>query len=114
MQNSSYFSGIVKVLEDPKQKIISNKIISIRFRVLIPQIRKNKFPKILSLVFWGNFANNLNTFYKINDYILIEGYVSIKMNKKKDSKFFNSKKARVTVLKAYPFLPKSRNLINKF
>nr|YP_010283073.1 hypothetical protein MKU15_pgp118 [Nitzschia traheaformis]ULD15837.1 hypothetical protein [Nitzschia traheaformis] len=106
MQSSSYFSGIVKILESPKQKIINNKIINVKLRVLISQIRRNKFPKTVSLIFWGNLANDVDNYYKVNDYILIEGYVSIEINKKRDSMFFNSKKVKITVLKVYPFLLK--------
>ena len=112
MQSPSYFFGIVKILENPKRQVISNKIISTKLRVLIPQIRRNKSPKIISLVFWGTLASDVKNYYKINDYILIEGYISIKINKKKDSILFNSKKVIVTVLKVYPFFLKSKNIIN--
>ena len=113
MQSPSYFSGIVKILENPKQKVVNNKIISTKFRVLIPQIRINKSPKIILLVFWGNLASDVKNYYQINDYILIEGYVSIKTNKMNDSMIFNAKKIIITILKVYPFLLKSNNTINK-
>ena len=38
----------------------------------------------------------------MDDYILIEGYVSIKTNKNKDSRISNSKKVLITILKFYP------------
>jgi hypothetical protein len=113
MQSPSYFSGIVKILENPKQKVVNNKIISTKFRVLVPQIRINKPPKIILLVFWGNLASDVKNYYQINDYILIEGYVSIKTNKTTDSMILNSKKIIITILKVYPFLLKSNNIINK-
>ena len=113
MQSPSYFSGIVKILENPKQKVVNNKIISTKFRVLIPQIRIDKSPKIIVLVFWGNLASDVKNYYQINDYILIEGYVSIKTNKTTDSMILNSKKIIITILKVYPFLLKSNNTINK-
>jgi hypothetical protein len=113
MQSPSYFSGIVKILENPKQNVVNNKVISTKFRVLIPQIRINKSPKIILLVFWGTLASDVKNYYQINDYILIEGYVSIKTNKKTDSMIFNSKKIIITILKVYPFLLKPNNIINK-
>ena len=114
MRSPSYFSGVVKILENPKQKIIHGKIIHTKFRVLIPQSRRNKFPKIISLVSWGNLASDLNNHYTVNDYILIEGYISLKTKKKKDFSLFNSKKVKVTGLKVYPFLLKSKNINKKF
>ena len=102
MQSPSYFSGIVKILENPRQKILKNKIITTQCRALIPQSRKNKSPKIISLSFWGTLARDITNYYKIDDYILIEGYVSIKNNKSKDSNILNSKKVLITILKFYP------------
>jgi hypothetical protein len=113
MQSPSYFSGIVKILENPKQKVFNNKVISTQFRALIPQIRKNKPPKIILLIFWGTLASDVKNYYQINDYILIEGYISIKINKNTDSIVLNSKKVIITVLKVYPFLLKSHNTITK-
>jgi hypothetical protein len=46
---------------------------------------------------WGNLARDVLEYYKVNDYIIIEGYLSISKKKK-------SKKVEITVLKAYPFL----------
>ena len=109
MQSPSYFSGIVKIIENPKQKVFNDKIISTQFRVLIPQMRKNKPPKIISLIFWGSLANDVKNYYQINDYILIEGYSSIKTKKKKDLTGSNLKKVIITVLKVYPFLLKANN-----
>ena len=115
MQSPNYFFGIVKILENPKQKIFDNNRITTECRALIPQIRKKKVPSIILLVFWGNLARDVTNYYQINDYILVEGYVSIKKNKSKeiDIRGSNLKKVLITVLKVYPFLLKSRNAKNK-
>ena len=102
MQSPSYFSGIVKILENPRQKILKNKIITTQCRALIPQNRKSKSPKVILLSFWGTLARDIPNYYHMNDYILIEGYVSIKMNKNKNSRISNSKKVLITILKCYP------------
>lgn len=100
MQSPSYFSGIVKILENPRQKIFKNKIITTQCRALVPQSRKNKSPKIISLSFWGTLARDITNYYQMDDYILIEGYISIKNNK--NSSLLDSKKVLITILKFYP------------
>ena len=103
MGDTNYFSGIVKILENPIQSFINQKTLITTFQVEIPQIRQNR---ILSLIFWGNLAQEVKNYYQVNDYILIEGYISI--NKKNfDPLNKNLKKITVTVLKVYPFLLKS-------
>jgi hypothetical protein len=103
MGDTNYFSGIVKILENPVQSFINNKTLTTTFQAEIPQIRENK---IVSLVFWGNLAQEVKNYYQVSDYILIEGYVSIKINNTNllDK---NSKKVIITVLKVSPFLLKS-------
>ena len=78
-------------------------------RVEISQIRHNK---IVSLVFWGNLGNEIVRSYRTNDYLLIEGYTSIK---KKNLKLSNSKlnKLIITVLKVYPLVLNSSLLTKK-
>ena len=102
MGDTNYFSGMVKILENPVQSFINDKTLTTTFRVEIPQIRKNR---IVSLVFWGNLANDVKNYYQVNAYILIEGYLSIE---KKQSNLLNKtpKKIIITVLKVYPFLLK--------
>ena len=109
MQSPSYFSGIVKIMENPKQKVLNDKIVTTQFRALIPQIRKNKPPKIISLIFWGTLANDVKNYYQINDYILIEGYSSIQTKKNSDLTDSKLKKVIITVFKVYPFLLKANN-----
>jgi hypothetical protein len=95
MGDTNYISSIVKILEIPSQKVFKNNIISTRFRVQLPQIRKTG---IVNLIFWGNLARDVSNHYKINDYIIIEGYSSLnKTNKQK------LKKVEITVFKVYPF-----------
>ena len=110
MGNINYFSGIVKVLETPIQTFFNNKMPVTTFRVEIPQTRNNR---IISLVFWGNLAREVKNYYQINDYILIEGYTSIRNKKDENLINKNSKKVTVTVLKVYPFLLKANRISSK-
>jgi hypothetical protein len=100
MRDINYFGGVVKILENPIQNLINNKISVTEFRVQLPQIRNTK---IVTLIFWGNLARNVANYYKINDYILIEGYLAL-------PKKVNLKEVEITVLKVYPFLLKDNSL----
>jgi len=99
MNDTNFIAGIVKVLETPRQKIIKKNILVTTFRVQFPQVRKNS---IVSLKIWGDLGHDVGTYYKINDYILIEGYLAIKT--KKNKKLQQKKKIEITISKIYPFL----------
>ena len=113
MANTNYFSGIVKILEIPKKRLLAKKIELITFRVELPQNRQNR---IVSLVFWGNLGQKMKDFYKLNDYILIEGYISLRKKSKLNMSQQYSKQVNITVLKIYPILlngPKNTTSIEK-
>jgi hypothetical protein len=102
MSDTNYIGGIVKILEVPKQKFLNNTTPVTEFRVQLPQVRNTT---IVHLIFWGNLARDVTNYYKINDYILIEGYLSLR--DKRSSKLIAtkpSKQIEITVLKLYPFL----------
>lgn len=101
MSDTNFIGGVVKVLETPKQDIINNNIFFTHFRVQFPQVRNNS---VVHLKFWGNLARDVANYYQINDYILIEGYLSL-INQQ-SSNFSNRfpKKIEITVFKIYPFL----------
>jgi hypothetical protein len=101
MSNTNSISGVVKILESPKDKRISNTISVTQCRVQFPQIRQDC---LVHLKFWGNLADDVANYYKINDYILIEGYLSINDNLTIYSSRRILKKIEITVLKVYPFL----------
>ena len=106
MTDTNYIGCIVKILETPKQKIVKNNIVTTKFRVQLPQIR-NQTTTIAKLTFWGNLARDVLEYYKVNDYIIIEGYLSLSKKKK-------SKKVEITVLKVYPFFLTSNIVDEKF
>ena len=108
MGDTNYFSGIVKILENPVQKINKNDTIVTKIRVELPQIRKSR---IVCLVFWGNLANTVKDYYQINDYILVEGYLSVQNQKKFDFETRNYRPTTITILKVSPLLLQSNRNI---
>ena len=109
MGDTNYFSGIVKILENPVQKLVKKKTLLTIIRVEIPQIRQARG---ILLILWGNLGNEIKNSYQKNDYILIEGYSSIK---KINVELNNSKlhKIIITGLKIYPLLLTSGSMIEK-
>ena len=101
MNDTNFIGGIVKILETPKQDIINNNIFVTSFRVQFPQVRSNY---VVHLKFWGNLARDVSIYYQINDYILIEGYLSLINQSSSNLRTKIPKKIEITVLKIYPFL----------
>jgi hypothetical protein len=101
MGDTNYFSGIVKILETPRQNFITDQTSVITFRVELPENRKNK---IITLKFWGNLGHDVKNFYKVNDYILTEGYISLQSQQNIKTLTKNSKQVVLTVLRVYPIL----------
>jgi len=90
--------SIVRILEIPKQGLLRN-ITKARVRAQLPQLLNTQ---IVNLTFWGNLAQNINKYYKTNDYIIIEGYISFKNEPKRNLNSLVQKKIEITVLKFYP------------
>jgi single-stranded DNA-binding protein len=109
----NYVGGIVRILENPKLHFLKNNISRTEFRVKLPQLRNKKSTTIVKLVFWGDFAYDIANYYRVNDYILIEGYLAYKTYKKEELKNRTFKNLEITVFKAYPLFLNSEKKTNK-
>lgn len=94
MGDTNYIASVVKILEKPNQRVINDKIVTTEFRAQLAQVRNTR---IVNLVFWGNLARDVINYYNVNDYIMIEGYLSLQ-DKLKQEKL---KKISITVNKLY-------------
>jgi len=101
MGDTNLVGGIVKILETPKQKIFNSNIHVTKFRVQFPQVRQTS---LVYLTFWGNLAIDTANYYKVNDYVIIEGYISVKDKTPSNKLLLKAKNIEITVLKIYPFL----------
>ena len=98
----NYISCIIRILEIPKIELTSNNIEMVRFRVQLPSIRnKVQSPIVIYSTIWGNLAYDIISYYRINDYALIEGYISTSSNNKKNDSLIT-----LNITKLYPFLCK--------
>ena len=101
MGDTNLVGGIVKILETPKYKTFNSNTQFTKFRVQFPQVRQTS---LVHLTFWGNLAIDTANYYKVNDYVLIEGYISVRDRKQLNNVISKSKKVEITVLKIYPLL----------
>ena len=112
MNDTSYFGGVVKILEAPTQKMLKNNILVTKIRAQIPQFRSTGF---VTLKFWGNLARDVVTYYKVNDSLIIEGYLSLyDKNDSNNTWWPKYQEIEITVLKAYPLFLNSDRSIQKF
>ena len=99
MGYTNSFSGIIKVLEKPTKIFINDQIPIITFRGEVPQSR-NKC--VIAVQFWGKLVQEVAKCYQVNDYLLIEGHISIQIKKSSTSNHLNCTHPFLIVSKVYP------------
>lgn len=107
----NYIQSVVKILESPKYKKINKDNHIIEFRAQLPTIKGGS--QIIKLVFKNKLAYDVINYYEKNDYIMVEGYLSIRIKTLLNSSKQNLKKAEIIVLKVYPFLLTSNFFVKK-
>ena len=99
----NYCNLIVKILESPYENYLENKTSIVQVFVKFSPVKKGKGNDILNLLVWGNLAKDVLKYYKINDYIIVEGFLSLRKNSKSDY-------AQLSVRKVYPFVLNTLNI----
>ena len=99
MTSINYIAGIVKILELPTEELLENNILVTRLRGQFPLLRTTQ---IIELIFWGNLAEDITSYCKTGDYLLVEGYVSFRNQERFNYDSFPIKKIQLSVSKAYP------------
>lgn len=97
MGNTNYISSIVKVLEEPKLKLTEMGE-TIEMRVQFPRTSNKNTKSFITLVFYDSSSELTLQYYKPNDFMLVEGYLSV--NGEFNSTF--SQIIYIIVLKIYP------------
>jgi hypothetical protein len=100
MGDTNYLGSVVKILEKPVPTMAREKFFKSECRAQLSQVRNTK---IVHLVFWGNLARDAINSYQLNDYLMIEGYISLRKKTTEKSVKGNLTKIEVAVLKAFPF-----------
>jgi hypothetical protein len=100
MGDINYIGGIVRLLEIPVIELNKTQIPYTKFRVQLSQLRIKQSKTILTVFVSGNLANDIVKYYRINDYVLIEGYLSIR--KSFSQKSLTKEFLQVNVFKIFP------------
>jgi len=95
-------NSIIRILEIPSLKFQNNMPI-IEFRAQLPYLRNiRNIPKqniIVNCIIRGELAYDLINYYRVNDYLLIEGYISVlPINLR------NKPMITLNIIRLYPFL----------
>lgn len=99
----NYSSFIVKIIEQPIQQYFKEDILMIEMLVKFSQFKEQKPKKTFRIFIWGDLGNDVLKYYRINDYIIIEGYISLTNSFQENN--FSSLNSQITisVRKIYPF-----------
>jgi len=102
----NYVNFIVKIIEKPEQSFFKDDICITEVLVKVSQNKKTQYEIPFRLSIWGNLGYDVMQYYQINDYIIIEGYLSLRENIF-DNSTLKKKQLEVSVFKIYPFLLKN-------
>ena len=97
----------VKIIKNCGQSFFTDGTSLTELVVQLPQIRKNSVKTILHLSVWGNLSYDVARYYQADDYIIIEGYISIRNIDGIQTLNSVDKQVEISVFKVYPLLLKS-------
>lgn len=102
----NYTCFIVKILNQPILNQFEDNISLVELIVKFATVRKTKTIDTFRVSVWGNLAEDIIKYYRINDYIMIEGYIRNFLEPGEMDQ------VEISARKIYPFLLKTR--INSF
>jgi len=100
----NYVTFIVKIIGKPEQSSFDNNISVTEILVKLCQIKNHNSEITLQLSVWGNLSYDLMQYYQINDYIIVEGYISLRESISDVDIFTTDKQVEISVFKIYPFI----------
>ena len=99
---------LVKIITPPIQSSFEDGFYVTEMQVKFPAIKtKVNCNDVIHLSIWSNLSSDAIKYYKVNQYILLEGYISIRENLLNLSKYSNSKQISISVVNLYPFFQTS-------
>jgi len=98
-------SCMIRILEIPQITLMQHQIplATLRIEMVQDGIRHNPTIVVEAKV-WGNLAYDIEKYYAINDYALVEGYFSTNYPNQSKEKSVVKKKPTLTIFQIYPFL----------
>jgi len=102
----NYVIFAVKVIKNSGQSFFADGTSLTELTVLLPQARKNDTKVILQVSIWGKLSYDVAKYYQSEDYIIIEGYISIRNINIHSVVNLLDKQIEISVFKLYPLLLK--------
>jgi len=103
----NYVTLAVKVIKNSGQSFFADGTSLTELTVQLPQTRKNNTKIILHVSIWGKLSYDVAKYYQSEDYIVIEGYISIRNINTDRVVTLLDKQIEISVFKLYPLLLKS-------
>ena len=103
----NYVIFTVKVIKNSGQSFFSDGTSLTELTVQLPQVRKNNSKVIFHVSIWGKLSYDVAKYYQPDDYIIIEGYISMRNINIDHMVNILNKQVEVSVFKLYPLLMKS-------
>ena len=100
----NYCTFIVKILNKPEKSYFKEDICLAEVPVKFYQFQNSNSQQQLTLTFWGSLANDVITYYQVNDYVIIEGYIYSKKINNEINLSVTNKEIEISVFKIYPYL----------
>lgn len=97
----------VKIIKNCGQSFFADGTSLTELIVQLPQVKKSNVKIILQLSVWGNLSYDVARYYQTDDYIIIEGYISIRNSNLAQTINLIDKQIEISVFKVYPLLLKS-------
>jgi single-stranded DNA-binding protein len=102
----NYVIFTVKVIKNSGQSFFSDGTSITELTVQLPQVRKKNSKVILQVSIWGKLSYDAAKYYQPDDYIIIEGYISIRNIDTDRVVNLLNKQVEISVFKLYPLLLK--------
>ena len=96
----------VKVIKNSGQSFFADGTSLTELIVQLPQVRKNNIKVILNVSVWGKLSYDVAKYYQPEDYIIIEGYISLRTSNYDDFSSLLNKQVEISVFKIYPLFLK--------
>ena len=103
----NYVIFAVKVIKNSGQSFFADGTALTELIVQLPQVRKNNIKIIIKVSIWGKLSYDVAKYYQPDDYIIIEGYISIRNINTDRVVNLLDKQVEISVFKVYPLLLKS-------
>lgn len=103
----NYVILTVKVIKNSGQSFFSDGTSLTELTVQLPQVRKKNSKVILQVSIWGKLSYDVAKYYQPDDYIVIEGYISIRNIDIDRVVNLLNKQVEISVFKLYPLFLKS-------